>query len=142
MKIKLHINNIKIFPNIIVFQFLLLFCVQSVFAANWYSDDSSPLVNTYNLNNSPFVTINDNSEDGSAIKAYVTLASAYTLAAVDNIIYANNCVYVNHGTIVSNKVNIQIIGAGAATTIFKFGSVSVAIRLRNLKANKSVFKGI
>jgi hypothetical protein len=142
MKLKLHIYNTKSLSNALVFQFLLLFFVQSIFAANWYVDDSSPVGNIYNLTNSPFVSGNDTSGDGSAIKPYATLSKAYTMATVGDIIYVDSGVYVSTGTIAFNKANIQIIGAGAANTIFESGSVSGTVRWGNLTANNAVFKGI
>lgn len=123
--------------------FLVLFVqANSVFATNWYVDDNSPVGNVYNLTSSPFVPGNDTTGNGTNIKPYATLAKAYSVAASGDIIYVDSGVYVSTGTIAFNKANIQIIGSGAANTIFESGSVTGTVRWGNVTANNMQFKGI
>lgn len=142
MKQKLLQQETLLHKSIFVFFFFLIFNSHKTFATNWYVDDSSAVGNVYNLTSSPFVPGNDTTGTGTAIKPYATLAKAYSVAASGDFIYVDSGVYVSTGTIAFNKANIQIIGSGAANTIFESGSVSGTVRWGNVTANNMQFKGI
>ena len=122
--------------RIIVFIVAFFFC-SDVFSANIYVNDGSALNDVYC---SAFG--NDANSGLTAGSPKLTLAAAYAIATSGDIIYVDSGTYISTGTIAFNKNNIQIIGAGAANTIFESGSVTGTVRWGNLTANNAVFKGI
>lgn len=122
--------------RIIVFIVAFFFC-SDVFSANIYVNDGSALNDVYC---SAFG--NDANSGLTAGSPKLTLDAAYAIATSGDIIYVDSGTYISTGTIAFNKNNIQIIGAGAANTIFESGSVTGTVRWGNLTANNAVFKGI
>lgn len=130
-------NNTLLSIRFKLLLFGTLFFFTNVFSANIYVNDGSAINDVYC---SAFG--NDTNSGLTAASPKLTLAAAYAIATSGDIIYVDSGTYISTGTIAFNKNNIQIIGAGAANTIFESGSVSGTVRWGNLTANDAIFKGI